>query len=425
MILLILFLIGLFWDYKINSPKTHETYDVIIIGAGISGLNQLHLLRKAGFSVQVIEKNSDIAGTWRVNSYPGCKIDIRSNDYYINNPILNEEFHFTEEFSSQPELLNHINKMDELLNLSSSIHFNTKVTKLIWNDNSKTWIVTTNNRYYRTKFVILATGVLSKPNKPKIPGLNNFKGEIYYSSEWPEKVNLTGKRIGIVGTGSSGIQMIPIIAQEAEHLTVFQRRPNYVFPLRNHPIDTQFNKEERRKEALNSSFGVPITTKPVPYAELGKEKFLEQLEYYYQNIGGFDFTFSIISDLVMNAEADLVVQDFIRNKIREIVKNPITAEKLCPNYGYICKRPILGTDYYETYNRPNVELTTDTTTIDFNQFDAFIFATGFDAFVGASNAIHIVGRNGQVLKEKYDNYVYVFHILLLNNYVKKAKANNQ
>jgi len=395
-----------------------QELDAVIIGSGLSGLTQLRLLREANFNVIVLEKGDSIGGTWFFNRYPGAKVDVRNHDYYMHHPKLNQAWNFTTEFSGQPELLQYINKMDEIFNLKPYIQFQTTVTNMIWNTNSKTWTVfTNNNNIYKARFVVMATGPLSKANKPQFPGQSNFRGQIYYSSEWPAtQIDFSGKRVGLIGTGSSGVQMIPIIAEQAQHLTVFQRTPNYVFPLRNRPINaTNFDKEERRKQAFASPSGIPLTKQSVPYSELGKEKFIEQLEYYYQNVGGFDWMFSIVSDLVMNVEADMVVQDFIHGKIQEIVKDPMTAEKLSPNYGYICKRPLLGTNYYETYNRPNVALVDvpidyfieDGVIVDgiSYKFDVIIFATGFDALVGAINAIHIVGEDDRVLKEKYDNYV--------------------
>uniref|UniRef100_A0A6C0C7B8 Monooxygenase n=1 Tax=viral metagenome TaxID=1070528 RepID=A0A6C0C7B8_9ZZZZ len=396
-----------------------QEFDVIIVGAGLSGLTQLRLLRENGFNAIVLEQGDDIGGTWFFNKYPGARVDVRNHDYYMHHPDLNKAWNFSEEFSSQPELLQYIHRMNDIFNLKQHIHLKSPVTSMCWNTYSKSWQVFSNNKIYNTKFVILATGPLSKPNKPTFQGLNDFEGPIYYSSQWPSSfIDFAYKRVGIMGTGSTGVQMIPIIAKSnVKNLTVFQRTPNYVFPLRNKPINgTTFDKEERRRQAFASPSGIPLhNSQGIPYAQLGRKKFMEQLKYYYQNVGGFDFMFSIVTDLVINPDADLVIQDFIRGKISEVVKNPLTAKKLSPNYGYICKRPLLGTNYYETYNQPNVNLidmpidrfVKDGVIVNgvHHELDMFIFATGFDALVGAINDIHIVGENGRVLKNKFDKYV--------------------
>ncbi|CAF0845504.1 unnamed protein product [Adineta steineri] len=410
---------------KLNqNDKSSEKIDVIIVGAGFSGLYMLYRVRELGMTVRIIEAAAGVGGTWYWNRYPGARCDIESLQYsYSFSDKLREEWHWSERYASQPEILNYLNYVADKFDLRKDIQFQTRVTTANFHETLARWnIQTDNNEQISAKFCIMATGCLSVPKKIDLKGMDTFKGNIYYTSQWPHtSIDFTGQRVAVIGTGSSGIQSIPIIAQQADHVYVFQQTPSFSIPAHNGPLDTKveqswkINYDEHRRKVLGSSFGVEvndmISDKPATTATSEEQQ--EVYETQWQ-IGGLTFIFSF-NDLLFNKEANTTAADFVSSKIRAIVKDPMTAESLTSqDYPIGCKRVCIDTNYYDTYNRNNVTLINlrkenieEITTIGIKtknniyQVDNIIFATGFDAMTGALLNINIQGRSGNKLKEKW------------------------
>jgi len=398
------------------------TYDAVVVGAGFSGLYMLYRLREAGFSTRVYEAGNSVGGVWYWNRYPGARCDIESIYYnYTFSEELYKEWTWTSRYPEQPEILRYLNFVADKFNLRQDIQFNTRITAAHYDEVNNRWMIQLNDgtSVFATYF-ITGVGGLSAANIPNFKGIDSFQGEWYHTGRWPhEKVEFKGKRVGVIGTGSSGVQCIPEIAKEADHLTVFQRTPQYTVPARNHPYDPEFIREtkenysEIKRQMRNSFAGSPY--------KLGDrsalEDSLEERQQVYERAwekGGFSFTMAY-RDLLINEEANKTAADFVRSKIREIVHDPETVEKLLPTYHYGTKRPILDTDYYETYNRDNVRLidvrktpiveitpkglrTTETE----YELDALVFATGYDGMTGPLFKIDIRGKGGVTLKEKWE-----------------------
>ncbi|GIO24066.1 NAD(P)/FAD-dependent oxidoreductase [Oceanobacillus sp. J11TS1] len=409
-----------------NAKQAHNgklpNYDAIVIGAGFSGLYMLHRLREAGCSVQVYEAGSDVGGTWYWNRYPGARCDIESMYYnYTFSEELLGEWNWSSRYAAQPEILNYIHFVADKFDLRRNIQFNTRVTTASYDEKSNHWSIHTNNGLNVTaKYLITALGCLSAANKPNFDGIVRFKGEIYHTGDWPhEKVNFKGKRVGVIGTGSSGVQAIPVIAKEADQLTVFQRTPQYSTPAHNHSIDEKVIKEtwtnyhELRKFMQASIHGIP----DIPRDKSALEDEIGERQLNYEkawNNGGLFTLMYCYNDIVANEAANETASEFIRSKIKEIVDNPDIAEKLMPSYHYATKRPIIDTDYFETYNRNNVSLvdlkTTPIkevtpigvrTTEAEHELDVIVFATGFDAITGPLFNMDIRGKDGVTLKDKW------------------------
>ncbi|CAN5541554.1 NAD(P)/FAD-dependent oxidoreductase [soil metagenome] len=404
-----------------NSPQ-HD-FDAVIVGAGVAGLYMLYRLRQLGLTAQVIEAGGDVGGTWYWNRYPGARCDIESLDYsYSFSDELQQEWTWSERYAGQPEILRYINHVADRFGLRRDIQFDTRVTAATFDDDSGRWTVETDRSdRYTAKYCIMATGCLSVPQVPDIPGRESFGGPQYFTGWWPhDGVDFTGKRVGVIGTGSSAIQSIPLIAEQAQHLYVFQRTPNYSVPAHNGPVDpvhirsVKENYAEFRQKARESRAG--FLTAPSPYQEISalevtEEERRQQYEWRW-SIGGFGFTGSF-SDLLRSKEANETAAEFVRERIREIVDDPEVAEKLVPrDYAIGTKRLCLDTHYYETYNRDNVtlvdirsapieEITPDglRTTESGYEFDTLVFATGFDAMTGALLRIDIRGRDGISLRD--------------------------
>jgi len=408
----------------VTSPGKIEEFDAIIIGAGFAGLYALHRLRdQMGLSVRAFDAASDVGGTWYWNRYPGARCDIESIHYsYSFSPELQQEWTWSERFSAQPEILRYLNHVADRFDLRRDIHFNTRVTSLVWDDNNKLWKVgTEDGSIARAKYLISGAGNVSVPKVPEFKGVENFKGEVYLTSKWPhERVDFTGKRVGIIGTGASGIQAITEIAKEAAHLTVFQRTPNYATPNANAPTDPDIDRQikahyaEIRTKSRNSFLGVPYDqAQPSALVVSAEERRRVYDECYTQ--GGFRLAFDSFADLLFNKEANETVAEYIRERIRERVNDPAVAELLAPkDHPYGTKRPPLETNYYETYNRKNVALVdvknspidaiTETgvrTTSGEYKLDVIVLAIGFDAMTGPLLQMGIVGRNGLKLKDKW------------------------
>ncbi|WP_302622085.1 flavin-containing monooxygenase [Lysinibacillus fusiformis] len=404
-----------------NQPV--KEVDAVILGAGFAGLYMLHQLKSKGFSTIVYETGDGVGGVWYWNRYPGARCDIESIYYnYTFSKELYEEWTWTSRFPEQEEILRYLNYVADRLKLRANIQFNTRVKAAHFDEEQNKWLVYLNDGHQvLAKYFITGIGCLSAANVPKFQGLDQFSGEWYHTGHWPhEKVDFTGKRVGIIGTGSSGIQAIPVIAKEAKHLTVFQRTPQYIIPARNHLYDEGFIREtkgnfENLKHAMrNSVSGTPFAYNHPSAIEDSDHHRQEVFEEAWAQ-GGFAFA-STYKDLLTNEQSNEKAAAFIRSKIRETVQNPIVAEKLCPKYMYGTKRQVLDSDYFETYNRDNVLLVdvkespileiTETgiqTATDHFELDMIIFATGYDGMTGPLFKIDIRGRNGVTLKEKWEN----------------------
>jgi cyclohexanone monooxygenase len=396
--------------------------DVVVVGAGFGGLYALHKLRESGFSVRGLEAAPDVGGTWYWNRYPGARCDVPSLFYsYSWSPELRREWRWTNRYAGQAEILRYAQFAADRLDLRKLIQFDTRVAGATFDEKTGRWIVETDRgSRLRARFVIMATGGLSVPNTPDIPGVADFKGEIFHTARWPqEPVSFDGKRVGIIGTGSSGIQAIPAIAETAKQLVVFQRTPNFSVPAHNRPLTDEDHKsfddglDAYLASLEQSDFGrVPPTafTAEVPPRDV-QWKHYEKL-WQDGGSGGFLKAFP---NILTHPEVNEVAADFVRQKIRETVKDPKTAAALSPEgYPFGVKRLCVDTDYFKTYNRPNVELVNlreepigkithnavDTASRHF-ELDALVFATGFDAVTGALLAVDIRGRDGATLKDAW------------------------
>ena len=405
-----------------SSSSDAAAVDVVVVGAGVAGLYLLHRLRRAGMSVRAFESGSDVGGTWYWNRYPGARCDIQSIDYsYSFDTELDETWTWSEKYATQPEILRYLGHVADKHDLRRDIQFSTRVDKAVWDDEASNWIVRTDKgEEVRARHYVMATGCLSLPKAAEIAGTDRFAGEVYYTSRWPhEGVDFTGKRVGVIGTGSSGIQSIPIMAAQAQQMTIFQRTPNFSIPAGNGPIPTEKlaaidgRRAEYREEAKWSRGGVPVPNVEIRALAVSEEE--RQAAYEAAWEAGELTILGTFSDLLVNNAANETLAEFIRNKIRSIVHDPETAEALCPkDYPFGTKRPCLDTGYYETFNLPHVSLvdlrkhpipTITETGIDTSdasyEFDAIVFATGFDAMTGAIVAVDITGRDGTQLKDKW------------------------
>lgn len=402
-----------------HHPDGH--YDVIVVGAGFAGLYMLHRCRQAGLRTVVIEAGSGPGGTWYWNRYPGARCDVDSLDYcYGFDPDLLQEWEWSERFATQPEILRYIEHVVERFDLGRNIVFDTRVSALEFDEASSTWHVTTSHGSRPTsRFCVMATGSLSHSNTPDFPGFRAFAGSVHHTGRWPQDpVDFSGKRVGVIGTGSSGIQAIPEIAETAEHLYVFQRTPNFTIPARNAPLDPDFVDERKRnyadykRAAMRTRAGyIPQIPPAGPSAAADdEERRTRELELRWQH-GGNLLVWSY-EDLLRNSESNDLVADFVRSKIAEIVDSPETAALLTPTDHHIAtKRICVDTDYYATFNRPDVTLVDlrSDPIATFTQYglvteqqayhlDMIVLATGYDAMTGALMNIPTIGRNGTTIQ---------------------------
>jgi cyclohexanone monooxygenase len=404
----------------------HTRFDAIIVGAGVGGLYAIHRLRRLGFSVRAFEAGDGVGGTWYWNRYPGCRCDVESLEYsYSFSSELQQEWHWPERYGTQPEILRYINHVADRFDLRRDIEFNTRVKQAVFDGETNTWTVKTDTGKTATaRYCIMATGNLSTPRKPNIAGLASFKGKWYHTGLWPhEGVDFSGLRVGVIGTGSSGVQSIPIIAEQAKHLYVFQRTANFSLPARNvlMPADKErahkADYPARRRAAYDTPFGIAGHPPPVKSAlDATEEDRQKAYEAKWVEGGSISFLYSY-TDLLLNKASNDTASEFVRRKIRATVKDPKTAELLCPNDHPIgTKRLILDTDYYETYNRDNVTLVdirskpireitpAGLRTADAEYaLDAIVFATGFDAMTGAMKEIDIRTDAGQSIQAKWES----------------------
>ena len=400
-----------------------DDYDAIVIGAGFGGLRALHELRSLGLRVKVFEAGSGVGGTWYWNRYPGARTDSESWVYaYSFSKELQDEWSWTERFPSQPEALAYLDHVAERFDMRKHIAFDTRVESAVWDERAKRWSVRTNRGGAHTcAYLVTAVGVLSTPYVPPFPGLEKFRGEWYVTGRWPkERVDFAGKRVVVIGTGATAVQAIPIIAKTARHLTVLQRTPNYVLPARNGPLTEEERASIRRdydeiwRQAREHFFGFAMEPAGRMCGDVTPEQHQRILERGWET-GGFRFIFESFDDIFTDERSNEIAAEFIRNKIRAIVKDPATAELLCPkDYPLTAKRPPLGHYYYETFNRPNVtlvdvsgdpitELTETGVRTATRAFDAdlIVFATGFDAVTGTLQAMDVRGRDGVTIADKW------------------------
>ncbi|MDC1382577.1 NAD(P)/FAD-dependent oxidoreductase [Candidatus Puniceispirillum sp.] len=398
--------------------------DALIVGAGFSGLYQLHSLRdKLGLNVQVVEAGAGVGGTWYWNRYPGARCDSESHTYcyYFSKELL-KEWRWSERYPGQAEILRYLNFCTSKLDLSRSINFNQRVISAIWNEQNKRWVIKTNaGLLIAARYLITAVGCLSSTNMPNISGQSTFKGELYHTGQWPHKgVDFTDKTVVIIGTGSTGIQTIPIVAKHSKHLTVLQRTPNFSVPARNAPLDPSYHEKfcdeinTWQKKMLKSRHGHPWTAPPRKLYKVAKKDRDVILEKAWKT-GGLRFRESF-NDILIDEQSNKIMSDFIRTKILDTVDDPIIGESLLPvDHPFGTKRPPIDTNYFETFNRDNVDLV-DIKQNPIKKFenrgleledgryitaDIVIFATGFDAMSGALLKMGIVGHQSLSLDEAW------------------------
>ncbi|NKQ54684.1 NAD(P)/FAD-dependent oxidoreductase [Amycolatopsis sp. K13G38] len=404
-----------------------KTYDAIVVGAGFAGLYAVHVLRdKRNLDVVAFDAAGDVGGTWYWNRYPGARVDIESVHYsYSFDEDLQQEWHWSERFPAQAEILSYLDHVADRFDLRRSIRFNTRITALTWDDEESLWTATTGaGQTCRARFVVSAAGTLSVPKRPDFPGVEDFAGEVLLTGNWPHhEVSFAGTRVGIIGVGSSGIQAISEIAKTAGELTVLQRTPNYATPIGNYPTDPEEERAEKadyaaiREASRNHFLGVPYSeVRPSAVAATPEQR--RQVFDDRWNRGGFRLFIDSFGDILFDKAANDTIAQYIRERIHERVHDKATADLLAPEgYPYGTKRPPLETDYYESYNRPNVSLVdVKSNPIDAvtpagvrladgteHHFDVLILATGFDACTGPLLAMNITGRGGLRLADHWSD----------------------
>ncbi len=406
-----------------GQPAATEAYDVVVVGAGFAGMYMLHRLRKQGLSARVYEQGGDVGGTWYWNRYPGARCDVESMQYsYSFDDELQQQWNWSERYAPQPEILKYANHVADRFNLRSDIQLDTRVDRAEFYESANKWSVTTSDgKTVTAKHVVLATGCLSNAKMPDIKGLGDFKGKVYHTGHWPhEPVDFTGLHVGVIGTGSSGIQSVPVIAEQASHLTVFQRTANFSIPARNAALTDEerdsfrSNYPEIRRIAREEMRNGIVQEVPDRGAlDDGENERRAKFEARWSK-GGLTFM-GVYNNLALDQAANDTAADFVRDKIAEIVEDPKTAKLLQPNNHPIgSKRICIDTDYFAAFNRPNVTLVdiksdpiqqilphAVRTSAKEIEVDALVLATGFDAMTGSVAKIEIRGRNGHTLNQKW------------------------
>jgi cation diffusion facilitator CzcD-associated flavoprotein CzcO len=405
-----------------SAASDSERRDVLIVGAGFSGLYALYRMRKLGFSALVLEAGDGVGGTWFWNRYPGARCDVESLDYSFSfDAELEQEWEWTERYPPQPEIRSYLDHVADRFDLRRDIRLRSKVTALAFDEASNAWTAVTEDGFEATATqCILATGMLTVPNRPGIPGIDSFAGDVFHTARWPEEgVDLSGRTVAVIGTGSTGIQFVTTAAPAVDRLIVFQRTPNFSLPAFNGPADPEHTREikasypDRRQRARESPTGVPMSFNEKMSTEMTPDEIETELETRWR-YGGF-LMLGAFTDLVISQDANDLAAGFVRRKIAETVTNPDTARKLMPSgYPIGTKRICVDTGYYETFNRDNVSLVdlrvepieriTPTglrTTDGEYAFDTLVLATGFDAMTGALMNIAITGLDGQTIQEKW------------------------
>ena len=407
---------------RMQRPAAADTvFDAVVVGAGFAGMYMLHRLRGLGFLARVFEAGSGVGGTWYWNRYPGARCDVESMQYSFSfSEELDQEWNWSEKYAPQPEILSYANHIADRFDLRRHIVFGARVVAATFDEEAKCWhIETDRGDRVSARFCIMAVGCLSAPNRPAFEGIQDFRGPVYHTGEWPhEGVDFTGLRVGVIGTGSSAIQSIPIIARQATALTVFQRTATWSVPAWNEQLTPEYRQAVKadypslraKARARPTGFYFPFNTEPALEADP------EDRERQYEEAwarGGLPFL-GAYGDLLFEKTANDTIADFARRKIRSIVKDGATADLLCPDNVFGCKRLCVDTGYFETYNLPHVKLvdvsrtpikrfTADGIEVDGTEYrlDAVVCATGFAAMTGSFDRIRITGRNDLTLAEKW------------------------
>ena len=421
---------------RADGPVEH--YDAVIIGAGVSGMYGLHHLREMGLSVRVYDGASDVGGTWWYNRYPGARVDGPGSPFYCYTftDELMKEWDWEETQSEQSAVLAYLEHVADRFDLRRDIQFDTWVRDARYDEATQRWTVETSTGVRASaRFLICAVGALSTTNMPDIPGIKDFAGETYHTGRWPhEPVSFKGKRVAVIGTGSSGIQAIPEIAKEAAHVTVLQRTAQYAFPAGNRPItpddmaEARRNWETTRAKMIAHPGGFPAD----PHSRAALDATPEEREALYEKLwqrGSFRFFLESYNDIAISEEANKTLADFVKAKIRQIVLDPATAEKLMPDHFVMTKRPILDNGYFETYNRDNVTLVdlredpierftsaSVVTRAGEHPIDMLVLATGFDAISGSMLRLDPKGRGGVSLKERWSDRFHNYLGLMIGGF---------
>lgn len=407
-------------------PHVHAAappLDVLIVGAGFAGLYMLHKARGMGLSALALDAAASVGGTWYANRYPGARVDIQSLEYSFSfSEALQQAWQWTERYASQPELLRYANHVADRFGLRDGIRLRTGVTSAHFDDDTQRWrVVSDDGQAWTARFLVMASGPLSTPNTPEFPGLATFAGPVLHSAAWPhEPVDFSGRRVAVVGTGSSAVQMIPIIAQQAQSLTVFQRTAAYAVPAHNGPLDpareaaikADYAGFRARNRLRRTGFGCELPVSTVSALAVSAEEREAAFEERWR-IGGFSLL-GAFADLMTDLRANALLAEFVRSKIRQSVRDPATAARLSPQQPIGCKRMCVDSGYYETFNRPNVAL------VDVSEapidaitprglqaggreydFDTLVLATGFDAVTGTLMRLDLRGRGGLRIQDKW------------------------
>lgn len=407
-------------------PSTaSQPLDVLIVGAGFAGMYLLHRLRNLEFDVRVVEAAPEVGGTWWNNRYPGLRCDVESLEYqYSWSPELRREWRWSERFAAQPEILAYAKFVADRLDLRRDIRFGARVERAVWNDDTHAWTMwLSDGSSAAARHVVFATGALATPRMPEIPGVEKYGDRIVHTAEWPlEGVDFTGMSVGLIGTGSSGLQVAPQIAKQARRLHVFQRSPAYSIPARNRALgDADYARFFETIEAFDAlamaqKGGIVVANPTLGAQDVSPEERIRMLRERWEDGGAFTFL-ATFKDVQMNETSNQFVADFVRDRIRETVEDPALAEKLCPKYLIATRRTCVDIGYYEMFNRDNVELVdvADDGIAAFTEkgvrlasgteyaLDAIVLATGYDAMTGALLAVDVVGRDGSRVKEAWEN----------------------
>ncbi|MGY3567764.1 flavin-containing monooxygenase [Sinomonas sp. RB5] len=404
-----------------NTPA--ENFDAIVIGAGFGGIYQLHTLRdQLGLKVRAFDRAGGVGGTWYWNRYPGAMSDTESfvYRYYWDKEML-QEWDYDHRYLNQPDILAYLEAVVEKHDLARDIQLNTEITAMDFDESTDRWTVRTGDgAAYTARYIVSALGLLSSTNFPTFPGMETFKGRIVHTGAWPDDLDITGKRVGVIGTGSTGTQVVCAASKIASHLTVFQRSPQYSVPSGNGPVTPEYVQEKREKydeiweQVRNSVVAFGFEESTVPAMSVSEEEREHRFQAAWDRGNGFHFMFGAFCDIATDPEANEAAAAFIRRKIAEIVKDPETARKLTPTDLY-AKRPLCNWDYYESYNRDNVELVSikenpieeitseGVRTADgvVHELDVIVFATGFDAVDGNYLRMNIRGRDGLTIQDHW------------------------
>lgn len=403
-------------------PGKAVDFDVIVVGAGFAGIRSLYEFRKLGLSVQVFEAASDVGGCWYWNRYPGARTDTESWAYCFSfSEELQDEWRWKERMPTWDQVIEYQRFVVDKLDMRRQIQFNTRIKSAHFDDASQTWTLTTEaGKSYTCTYYISAAGLLTVAYEPPFKGLDTFKGKWYVTSRWPkEPIDFAGKRVGIVGSGSTAVQVLPNVARSAKHVSILQRTPNYVLPGRNYPLDDSHHADLKRNRQANwdlvhnQVFAFPMSKPNRSFDDFSAEE-AERIFDAGWEAGGFRFVFETFDDITTNERANAAAAEFVRRKIRSIVKDPKTADVLCPKYSFAIKRPPVSNFYYESFNKDNVSVIdvsnnpiTEITPKgircgdDEHEFDIIIFALGFDAVTGALTSMDVRGKGGVTIQDHW------------------------